>query len=157
MTRKRYIDNLRTFCVLLLVPYHAAMAFNNWGERNYILLGSSDTLSAFVMAVSPWLMSLMFLLAGMSARLSMAKRSPREFIAERAKRLLLPFGVGVLAVMPILAYLGDVANNGYDGNFFAHYAVFFTRFTDFTGYDGGFGIGQSAWIALPFAVLGFAA
>lgn len=185
MPRKHYIDNLRTFCVLLLVPYHAAMAFNNWGEQNYILLGSSDILSAFVMAVAPWLMPLMFLLAGMSARLSMAKRSPGEFIAERAKRLLLPFVAGVLTVMPILAYLGDVANNGYDGGFFAHYAVFFTRFTDFTGYDGGFGIGHlwflptlfvialsvlavdlilrkfragkpSAWIALPLALLGFA-
>ena len=34
--RRHDIDNLRTFCILLLVPYHAAMAFNCWGEANYV-------------------------------------------------------------------------------------------------------------------------
>ncbi|MCI5879061.1 MAG: hypothetical protein MRZ93_11785 [Lachnospiraceae bacterium] len=43
MRQRRYdIDNLRTFCILLLVPYHAAMAFNCWGEANYVWFGESS-------------------------------------------------------------------------------------------------------------------
>lgn len=36
--RKHYIDNLRWITILLLIPYHAAMAWNVWGEPNYIFL-----------------------------------------------------------------------------------------------------------------------
>lgn len=34
--RKYYIDNLRWACILLLVPFHSAMAWNSWGEGSYI-------------------------------------------------------------------------------------------------------------------------
>lgn len=33
--RKYYIDNLRWASILLLVPFHSAMAWNSWGEGNY--------------------------------------------------------------------------------------------------------------------------
>lgn len=29
--RKNFIDNLRWMCILLLIPYHAAIAYNFWG------------------------------------------------------------------------------------------------------------------------------
>ena len=31
-TRKHYIDNLRWIMILMLIPYHAAMAWNTWGD-----------------------------------------------------------------------------------------------------------------------------
>ena len=34
--RKYYIDNLRWITLLILIPYHTAMAWNVWGELNYI-------------------------------------------------------------------------------------------------------------------------
>lgn len=65
MMQRRYdIDNLRIFCILLLVPYHAAMAFNCWGEANYVWFGESRVLSSFITAVSPWYMASLFLAAG---------------------------------------------------------------------------------------------
>ena len=33
---KHYIDNLRWITLLILIPYHTAMAWNVWGEPNYI-------------------------------------------------------------------------------------------------------------------------
>ena len=30
--RKWFIDNLRWIVIFLLIPYHAAQAFNVWGE-----------------------------------------------------------------------------------------------------------------------------
>ncbi len=44
--------------------------------------------------------------------------------------------------MPPMTYIADKFNYGYQGNLFQHYAVFFTHFTDLTGADGGFSVGQ---------------
>lgn len=137
-TRRYYIDNLRGFAILLLIPFHAAMAFNNWGEGNYIYYGKNDIYSSFIFFVSPWYMSLLFVLAGISARLSLQKRTVSTFIKERLHKLFLPLIMGILVVVAPMTYFADCFNNNYQGNFLAHYSRFFTTWTDLTGYDGGF-------------------
>lgn len=52
-TRRYYIDNLRVCAILLLIPFHGAMAFNNWGERNYIHFMENDIFSSFIHFVWP--------------------------------------------------------------------------------------------------------
>lgn len=150
--RKAYIDNLRLFCILLLFPYHAAMAWNAWGEANYILFGANTAISSFVAAVSPWYMPLLFVLAGVSMKYSLKRRSYRQFIRERCHKLLLPLLSGTLFVMPIMAYFADRWNGGYQGSYFSHYPIFFSKWTDLTGYDGGFGIGH-LWFLLYLFVI----
>ena len=150
--RKHYIDNLRLTCILLLIPYHAAMAWNVWGEGNYILLGQSRILSSLVVSVSPWYMTLLFLLAGISARYSLQRRSNREFVKERVRKLLLPLLAGTVTVVPVLSFIADRTNNHWRGNFLQHYPIFFTKLTDLTGYDGGFTIGH-LWFLLYLFVI----
>ncbi|MDE6660669.1 MAG: acyltransferase [Anaeroplasmataceae bacterium] len=152
MERKHYIDNLRWLCILLLIPFHCAMAYNSWGEGNYIVLGSDRILSSFLCALWPWFMPLLFLLAGLSARLSLTKRSKKQFIVERVLKLFIPFIFGTLFIAPILSYLADKINCGYDGNFFNHYVVFFTKWTDISGYDGGFTIAHFWFLLCLFIV-----
>lgn len=147
MERKAYIDNLRLISILLLFPYHAAMAWNCWGEGNYILLGTNRAICSFVVAVSPWYMPLLFLLAGISTKYSLAKRSSKQYLKERSFKLLLPLLTGTLTIMPFMTYIADKVNFGYTGNYFEHYAVFFGKWTDLTGYDGGFSIGH-LWFLL---------
>ena len=62
--RKHYVDNLRWIVIFLLVPYHAAMAWNTWGEPNYIYFESNKIISSIVVFFSPYFMPLMFLIAG---------------------------------------------------------------------------------------------
>ena len=140
--RKHYIDNLRWIIILLLIPYHAAMAWNVWGEPNYMYFGHNNPISSIVVFLSPYLMPSLFLIAGMCARFSLQKRTVRQFVLERTKRLLIPFVFGVLLIMPLMTYIADKYNYGYEGNFFQHYFIFFTKFTDLTGADGGFSAGQ---------------
>lgn len=147
-----YIDNLRWITVSLLILYHAAMAYNTWGEANYIFLEEIKPLSAIVVIISPWFMPLMFLLAGISASYSLKKRGYMTFILERLKRLGIPFVFGMLVINPILSYIADITHNGYEGNFFEHYGIFFTRYTDLTGYDGGFTLGHFWFIAVLFII-----
>lgn len=145
--RKYYIDNLRWVCILLLIPFHAAMAWNCWGEGNYIWFSSNKGLSAFITLISPWYMPLLFVLAGMSARYSLQKRTVKDFVRERIKKLLLPFLIGVVTIVAGMTYYADRFHNGYAEDFFAHYRIFFTKFTDLTGYDGGWTPGH-LWFVL---------
>lgn len=136
--RKYYIDNLRVFCILLLFPFHTAMIFNNYGEVFYIHGESSFLASLFTAIVYPWWMTLLFVIAGMSSYYALSHRSVKEFVKERTNKLLIPLLVGFVTIIPIQTYIADVFHNGYAGNFFEHFEVFFTKFTDLTGYDGGF-------------------
>ena len=150
--RKHYIDNLRSIAILVLIPYHAAMAWNAWGEPNYMMFGSSRVLSSFIVFFSPFLMPLLFLLAGMSTRFALAKRSSGQYVVERVKRLIVPLLFGTVVLMPVLTYLADVRNCGYSGSFVSHYGVFFGKFTDLTGADGGFSFGQFWFLLYLFVI-----
>ncbi len=150
--RKYYIDNLRWLCIFILVPYHAAMAWNSWGEGNYIYFYPDRIFSSFITLITPTYMTLLFVLAGMSARYSMEKRTTSGFVKERAKKLLFPLVVGMLTVVAAMAWLADKYHNQYQGSFFEHYGVFFTKFTTLTGYDGGWSPGH-LWFLLYLFVI----
>lgn len=150
--RKYYIDNLRWLILLVLVPYHTAMAWNAWDEPNYIYFEPDRLLSGIVVFFSPFFMPLLFTLAGIGTKYALKKRTYKEYVAERAKRLLVPFLFGTLVLMPPMTYIADKFNLGYDGGFLRHYAVFFTEFTDLTGADGGFSVGQF-WFMLYLFVI----
>jgi len=150
--RKSFIDNLRWMDVFLLIPYHAAQSFNTWGELNYIYFGSNKAISSFIVFFSPFFMPLLFLLAGMSTRYALKKRSYGQYIIERVKRLIVPLIFGVLTFCPMLAYIGDLTNNAYKGSFWEHYKIFFTKLTDLTGFDGGFHVGQFWFLLYLFVI-----
>lgn len=150
--RINYIDNLRWICVFLLIPYHAAMSYNIWGEDFYIFFVPSKPIAALVLFCSPWIMPLMFLLAGVSAGFSLKKRGYLGFIKERFIKLGMTFILGVLLITPVLSYFADVTHNGYSGNYFEHYKVFFTRITDLSGNDGGFAVAH-LWFILVLIII----
>ncbi len=154
--RKRYIDMLRLACVALLIPFHTAMMYNTWGEGQYVPGAPLPAAGWFVWLTYPWFMPVMFVLAGMSARYSLEKRSPAQFVKERLLRVGLPLLAGVLLINPFLAYIADISNNGYSGGYFAHYVIFFTRWTDLSGYDGGFGLSH-LWFLLYLVIISLAA
>ena len=150
--RKHYIDNLRWIVILLLIPYHAAMAWNTWGENNYIVFGSDKVLSSFIVFCSPFFMPLLFLLAGMSTRYALSKRTAGQYIVERIKRLIVPLVFGTVVIMPVMCFIADKFNCRYEGSFLSHYGVFFTKFTDLTGGDGGFSFGQFWFLLYLFVI-----
>ena len=150
--RKQFIDNLRWMTVFLLIPYHAAQAFNTWGELNFICFAPNKVLSSFIVFFSPFFMPLLFLLAGMSSRYALKKRTYGQYIVERIKRLMVPFIFGTLFFCPIMAYIGDKTNLGYEGSLWEHYKVFFTKWTDLSGFDGGFGVGQFWFLYFLFVI-----
>lgn len=151
-TRKYYIDNLRWMVILLLVPYHTAQAFNTWGEGFYVYIAPSKAISSLICFFAPFIMPLLFAFAGMSTRFALKKRSVGQYIVERIKRLVVPLVFGTLVFASLMAYIGNRYNFGYEGNYFSHLGVFFTIFTDLSGFDGGFNVGQFWFLLYLFVI-----
>ena len=152
MTRKHYIDNLRWLMLLVLIPYHAAQAWNTWGEPNYIFFEGNQAISSIIVFFSPYFMPLLFVLAGISTKYALQKRTKKEYLIERVKRLFVPLLFGTIVFMPVMTYLADKFHGSYHGGFVGHYAVFFTKLTDWTGADGGFSLGQF-WFLLYLLII----
>lgn len=136
--RKHYIDNLRWLAVLFLFPYHTAMVYNNFGESFYIWVEGLPAPSYFIMFFHPFYMPLLFVLAGISTKYALEKRTAKEYLKERTLRLTVPLVAGILLLNPVQTFLAERFHNGYTGGYFAQYILFFTKETDLTGYHGGF-------------------
>lgn len=150
--RKHYIDNLRNLTILLLFPVHTFMIWNNFGSRFYIWQGESKILSTLIVLVNPWFMPMLFVLAGMSARYALQKRTTREFIMQRIRKLLIPFVSGLILLVPFQTLYARKYFDNYEGSLWDNWKYFFTHLTDFSGYDGAFTPGHLWFILFLFFI-----
>lgn len=113
--RKHWIDNLRWVTVGLVLLYHVFYLFNNKGVFGGMGGFSADPAGQpqdIVMYILyPWFMMLLFLLAGISARYSLQKRSNREFITSRTRKLLVPATIGLFVFQWIVGYFNTAIAN----------------------------------------------
>lgn len=145
--RKYYLDNLRAFTILMLFPFHVFMIYNNWGESFYIHSAELLIPSVFNRLCWFWMMPLLFAVAGMSSRYALLKRSAAEYVKERVNKLVVPLVFSILLIIPIQSYLAGLFYNGH-----ANYFDYFTKLTDFTGYDGAFTPGHLWFILFLFVI-----
>lgn len=150
--RKNYLDNLRNLVILLLFPVHTFMVWNDFGLKFYIWGGENKVLSTLIVLVNPWFMPLLFVIAGISARFSLEKRTVKEFCRERVSKLLIPFVAGTILLVPIQTFYARKFFYGYDGSIIENLQYFFTHVTDFSGYDGGFTPGHLWFILFLFLI-----
>jgi peptidoglycan/LPS O-acetylase OafA/YrhL len=97
-------------------------------------------------------MPLLFVLAGMSTVYSLNERNFIDYFKERFFKLFVPLFFGILLIIPCISFFADKYHNGYIGNYFHHYSIFFNKFTDLTGYDGGFSPGHLWFILYLFMI-----
>lgn len=150
--RKHYIDNLRNLTILLLFPVHTFMIWNNFGSGFYIWQGESKMLSTLIVLVNPWFMPILFVLAGMSARYALQKRTTKEFIIQRVSKLLIPFVSGLILLVPFQTLYARKYFDHYEGSLWDNWKYFFTHLTDFSGYDGAFTPGHLWFILFLFLI-----
>ena len=114
--RIHYLDWLRATAVVGVVIYHSLMPFgtSDWHINN---TERSGLLTTVLLVFETFGIGLLFLVAGASARFALRKRSPRAFLLERGKRILVPFFVGTLLLTPPMMYLSAVHNGGTSESF----------------------------------------
>lgn len=96
--RKYYLDNVRGGIILLVMFYHIFYIFNSVGAISNIPIQGIPQLDVVLYILYPWFMAALFLIAGMSARYALQKRTGKVFFKERVKRLLVP-SLGVMMIL----------------------------------------------------------
>lgn len=156
MVRLHFIDNLRWIAILLLFPLHAAFVFCAGWYSYYVMSPySSVTAHCLTVAIEPWIMPLLFCIAGISTTFALQKRTPLVYLKERAGRLLVPFFAGVVLVCPVIAYFALKFHTGYDGSFAGAVVQFFSSFSAFpytNGMVGEFSVDHLWFLLFLFTV-----
>ena len=103
--RKLYLDNIRWMTVVLVVLYHVIYMFN--GVEVHGVIGPFKEVQyqdVFQYIVYPWFMLLLFVVSGMCARFELYRRTHKEFMKTRTRKLLVPSTLGLFAFGWVLGY-----------------------------------------------------
>ena len=107
--RKHWIDNLRWVTVLLVLFYHVIYFYNNKGVFGGIggfgpYPDHPQYQDVVMYILYPWFMPLLFILAGISARYALEKRSGKEWFKARTRKLLIPSTIGLFVFQWMTGY-----------------------------------------------------
>ena len=94
--RKHYLDNIRWITIICVVIYHTIYMFN--GEATAGVIGPFKNVQyqdAIQYILYPWIMILLFIIAGMCSRYYLENHSIKEFIKSRTTKLLVPSTIGL--------------------------------------------------------------
>ena len=103
MERRYDIDWLRVIAIGLLLIYHIGIAFQPWGIM-IAFIQSDESLSWLwtpMSLLNVWRIPFLFFVSGMGIAFAMKKRSVKELLFERAKRILVPYIFGLLCIVPL--------------------------------------------------------
>ena len=116
--RKHYLDNIRWITVVIVVIYHVFYMYNAEGILGGI--GKITDLDVqyydiYQYLVYPWFMPVLFVVSGISARLSLDSHSDKEFIKSRTLKLLVPSTIGLFVFQFIQGYVSMSIGGGFEG------------------------------------------
>jgi len=100
------MDRLRLFLVVAVVFMHAAVAYTNIPVLTVLDPQKNAALDIFLLLMDGILMPLLYFIAGYFAYISMKKRSRREFIVSKFRRVGLPFVAIGIFLAPYITYAG---------------------------------------------------
>ncbi|MCO5129518.1 MAG: acyltransferase [Xanthobacteraceae bacterium] len=99
--RNNALDRVRTFLTVIVLVHHAVIPYTYFGHTDPKSWIGFD---AVVLATDSFFMAMFFMLSGLFVWPSLARRVPWAFTRDRALRLLLPFAIAALTVIPIAYY-----------------------------------------------------
>ena len=111
--RKNYLDNIRWITLCVVILYHVFYIFNSSGVISNIGVKGIKELDTICVFTYPWIMCLLFVVSGVSTKYSLKTKSNKEFIKDRAKRILVPSIVGIF----VYGWISGWTTNYY-GNIF---------------------------------------
>jgi peptidoglycan/LPS O-acetylase OafA/YrhL len=107
-TERRYdIDWLRVIAIGLLMIYHIGFVFLPWGVFIGFIQNEEplEYLWKPMSMLNIWRIPLLFFVSGMGVCFAIRKRSWKQLILERSRRILLPFLFGILCIVPLHLFL----------------------------------------------------
>jgi len=110
--RFAYLDNLKAFMIAGIIAAHTFMGYADFGSWTYQdvrevtlsdVTGTIFTVASVALG-GMFLMGLFFLLSGLMAQDSLARKEPSRFATDRLLRLGIPFALYTLVVWPVLEW-----------------------------------------------------
>ncbi len=101
-----FLDNLRSFIVVLVVIFHASMAYMPNAPWWWYVLDKQRNafFDSFVLINDVFMMPVMFFIAGYFAVKSLVKHSAGAFVRDKVMRLIIPWIFGVIFLAPAITY-----------------------------------------------------
>jgi len=107
-SRLFFVDNLRTFTIILVLLQHLAITYGGSGlwyyKEGQLPAPESYVSLAFTCVNQAFFMGLLFMLAGYFTPASFDRKGPRQFFFDRLTRLWLPVGVFIFLIDPFMQY-----------------------------------------------------
>lgn len=125
--RRVDLDWIRIIAFGLLIFYHVGMVFVPW----YYHVKSAHSIASlepFMLAVNPWRLCLLFLVAGAATRFMATTTAVSTLLRRRSARLLVPLLFGILVIVPPQSYWEVVSRHLYSGSFPAFYTAQYFSF-----------------------------
>ena len=97
-----YLDNLRSFIILVVIVFHAALAYMVFAPVWWPVVDTQQSLffTGLVLLADVPSMPIMFMIAGYFGLATMVKRGQAAFWREKLLRIVLPWVLGFLLVAP---------------------------------------------------------
>ena len=105
--RRHDIDWLRVIAIGLLLIYHIAIVFQPWAMFIGFIRSeeSMEGLWKLMTLLNVWRIPFLFFVSGMGVYFAIRKRTWRQLLAERSRRILLPYVFGFCAITPLHIYI----------------------------------------------------
>ena len=114
--RKYYLDNIRWITVVTVVFYHVLYMYNTegiLGGLGRITSLNVQVYDVFMYLVYPWIMPVLFIVAGISARWNLEVHSDAEFAKSRTRKLLVPSTIGLFVFYFLQGYVSLSLGNAF--------------------------------------------
>jgi fucose 4-O-acetylase-like acetyltransferase len=99
------MDNLRTFIIFLVVLYHAGGVYESTGGWAAFWLvddpDTSDLVGIINAIINIFIMPVLFFISGYLTPISLDRKGGWGFVKARLRRLILPWAIAVLALIPL--------------------------------------------------------
>lgn len=105
--RLYFLDNLRSFIILLVLVYHAAMAYMVNSPKWFYVIDTQNSFffTIFVMVTDVFVMPLMFFIAGFFAIRSLTRKRQQAFWQDKIVRIIIPYFAGITLLAPAINYI----------------------------------------------------
>lgn len=146
---RRYdLDWLRLIAIVILLFYHTGMWFSTWGwhVKNNEL---SRTFDFWMVWFHPWRMPLLLFISGAGTYMALGKRTRKQFVGERFRKLFIPLLFGMFVIVPPQIYFEYI--NKYDS-----YWDFYKTVFEFRPYPGGSFSWHHLWFVLYLLIYSLA-
>jgi len=104
-SRIAFLDNLRTFMIFLVVLCHAGGVYESsgtWASFWIVDDPATNNLSGLLFVVLDiFVMPTLFFVSGFFAPLSLKNKTGRVFLKSKVKRLIIPWAIAVLTLIPL--------------------------------------------------------